>query len=346
MTETRWAVLSTGGIAETFARCLPHARGARLVSVCSRGQDTAEAFARRFAVPHATTDLTASLEQADALYVASPHPMHAEPVRAALENGTAVMCEKPLAMRAAQARELAALAHARGTFLMEAMWTRFVPAVREAHRLIAAGRIGPVRRLCAEFAIDAPFDHPDYGPRHRLYAPALGGGALHDLGVYPLHAALAFLGHPDAVTGSWTPAPTGVDAEADVRLDYADGRVAYLTCGFGGAGANLCIIEGERGSIVLDATFIGAQRLWVVPNRMAPLWGFGRGGGAAETFRRLARRVRLPGVERVDMPFAEQGLQFEIEAAGDAIRGGHVEHEWAPLRDTVRVLEVIEEVLN
>ena len=343
--STSWAVLATGGIAQAFATCVRHASGATIASVVSRGEASARAFASRFGVPHATTDLDAALERVDALYVATPHPMHGPPVRKALERGVAVLCEKPMAMTAAEAQALCELARERQTFLMEAVWTRFVPAVREAHRLIAGGRIGAVRRLCAEFAIAAPFDHAHYGAAHRLYAPDLGGGALHDLGVYPIHAALAFLGHPDAVTGSWCAAPTGVDAEADLRLDYADGRVAYLTCGFGGAGANICVVEGDRGSIVLDATFIGAPRLWFVPNRLAPLWGFGRTGGWAARFRRMARRTPLPGVRRIDMPFPDEGLQFEITAAGEAIRGGLVEHPLAPHADTVKALKVIEEVL-
>ena len=346
MSDTSWAILGTGGIAAAFATCLPHAAGARFAAVVSRDQGTADAFARRFSIPHATTKLADALDRADALYVATPHPMHAAPVREALERGTPVVCEKPLAMTAGEARDLAQLARERDTFLMEAMWTRFVPAVREAKRLVAAGRIGAVTRLCAEFAIDAPFDHPDYGAAHRLYAPALGGGALHDLGVYPIHAALNVLGHPDEVTGSWTAAPTGVDAEADLRFHYADGRQGYLTCGFGGEGANVCVVEGERGSIILDATFIGAQRLWIAPNRLAQLWGFGRAKGWGPRFRALARRVALPGVERVEMPFPDDGLQFEIEAAGEAIREGLVEHPLAPHADSVRALEVIEEVLG
>ena len=341
----RWAVLATGGIANAFARSIRHVPNATIGAVVSRSNETARAFAARHGVPFATTDLAAALQRSDALYVASPHPFHAAAVRAALDADVAVLCEKPLTMTAAEARELAALARERRVFLMEAVWMRFVPAVRRARELIAAGRIGAVRRLCAEFAINAPFDGPGFGENHRLYAPALGGGALHDLGVYPIHLALSILGAPDDVTAGWKAAPTGVDAEADLRFDYADGRIAYLTCGFGEAGANLAVIEGERGSIVLDTTFIGAQRLWVVPNALAPLFGFARTHGPAARFRALARRIRLPGIERIDLPWPDDGLQFEIAAAMEAIADGRIEHPDAPLADTVLALEIIENAL-
>ena len=338
----RFAILATGGIAAAFARCARHAAGAEVSAVVSRTQAAADAFAAEHGIAHASTDLSATLARpdVDALYVATPHPMHAAAVRTALDTRVPVLCEKPLTMTAAEARELAALARERQTFLMEAMWTRFVPALREAKRLVETGRIGPVRRLCAEFAIDRPFD-----AAHRLFAPELGGGALHDLGVYPIHLALMFMGRPAKVHATWTAAPTGVDTSADLRCEWPDGRLAYLTCGFDRAGANIAVIEGEQGSIVLDATFIGAQRLWVVPNRLAPLWGFGKPGGAAAAFRRLARRAPLPGVSRVDLPYPDDGLQFEIEAAANAIRDGLVEHPLAPLADTVAALEIIEDAL-
>ena len=222
---------------------------------------------------------------------------------------------------------------------------RFVPAVRRAQELVADGRIGRVNRLCAEFAISAPFDDPSFGANHRLYASALGGGALHDLGVYPIHLALAFLGSPAKVEASWRSAPTGVDAGADLRFAYDDGRIAYLTCGFDGPGANIAIIEGEGGSIVLDTTFIGAHRLWVVPNALAPLFGFGRAKGAAAAFRRFARRARLPGVERIDLPYLDDGLQFEIAAAQEAIVDEAIEHSLVPHADSVRALKIIEKAL-
>ena len=350
-TETRWAVLGTGGIATAFVTCAPHAASTRVTAVISRTQASARDFAERFAIPHASDDLAATLarDDVDALYVATLHPMHEEPVRVALEAGIPVLCEKPMTMTAATSRVLFDLAHEHDTFLMEAVWMRFVPAVREAKRLIAEGRIGKPTRLCAEFIIDAPFDSPDFGAGHRLYAPELGGGALHDLGVYPIHAALHFLGRPDEVMGSWQAAPTGVDASADLRFSYDDGRQAYLTCGFGGqsdgSGANLCIVEGEDGSIVLDATFIGAERLWIVPNAIAPLFGFGKSGGATAAFRKLARSMSLPGIERIDLPYPDNGLQFETEAAGKAIREGSIEHPLAPHADTIAALEIIEEVL-
>ena len=341
----RWTVLATGGIAQAFARCIKHLPDANIGAVVSRSEGAARAFADANGVPFATTTLADALERTDALYVASPHPFHAAAVREALEQKVPVLCEKPLTMTAEEARQLFALAEANDTFLMEAVWMRFVPAVRRAKALVDGGRIGPVRRLCAEFAIHAPFDDALFGASHRLYAPPLGGGALHDLGVYPIHLALLLLGAPTEVISTWRAAPTGVDAEADLSFRYDDGRVAYLTCGFGGEGANIAVIEGERGSIVLDRTFIGAPRLWVVPNALAPLWGFGKARGAAARFRAAMRRLSLPGVERIDLSYPDDGLQFEIAAAEEAIGEGRRQHPLAPAADTIEALRIIEDVL-
>ena len=344
----RWGVVATGGIAQAFARCIRHVPDGSITAVISRSAPAANAYAAANGVPTATTDLHNALRDGafDALYVASPHPFHASSVRAALERRVPVLCEKPLTMTAAEARTLCDLAAEKGTLLVEAVWMRFVPAIRHATELVASGRFGAVRRLCAEFSIDRPMDRPDIGANHRLYDPALGGGALHDLGVYPLHLAHLLLGPPDDVSASWRAAPTGVDAEADLRLSYGDGREAYLTCGFAAAGANIAVIECERGSIVLDTVFIGAPRLWLVPNALVPLFGFGRASGAAARFRRIARKVRLPGLQRIDLPYPDDGLQFEIAAFQRAAADGLLEHPFVPHRDTIGVLDIIGAALD
>ena len=219
---------------------------------------------------------------------------------------------------------------------------RYLPAFRAARALVESGRIGQVRRMCAEFAIDAPFD-----PGHRLYARELGGGALHDLGVYVINAALAFMGTPDEIVATWEPAPTGVDRSADLEFRYRDGRVAHLTCAFTHAGANLCIVEGETGSLVLQPPFFAAQGFWTTasPKLHVP-FGFANGGAPAKAFRRLAKRLPLPGIKRHPYPFDPTGLQFEIEAATAAIRAGLVEEPDMPHERTIEVLRIIETALS
>jgi predicted dehydrogenase len=192
----RWGIAATGGIAASFAQALHETEGAELVAVCSRTQDRADAFAREHGIPraHGSYEALAEDPEVDVVYVATPHSRHCNDAIRYLEAGKHVLCEKPLAVDQREAARMVATARANDRFLMEAIWSRFLPAYRELGRILAEGRIGEVRLVEADFGFAARFD-----PEHRLFAPELAGGAMLDLGIYPVQLAHLVLGPPDVV---------------------------------------------------------------------------------------------------------------------------------------------------
>ena len=225
----RWGILATGGIAHAFARDLALLPDAELVAVGSRTQDSADAFGDEFDVPHRHGSYQALVEDPDveAVYVSTPHPGHHDAALIAIAAGKAVLVEKPFAMDAAEAREMVDAARAAGTLLVEAMWTRFLPHVAVVRDWLAQGALGTVVTVTADhgqwFAEDAGF---------RLFAPELGGGALLDLGVYPVSFASMVLGAPGRIMSMSGPAFTGVDAQTSMLFGYDHAFVAEMIGAF------------------------------------------------------------------------------------------------------------------
>ncbi len=247
-----WGILGTGKIAVKFADDLQHAPGAVLAAVGSRTSETAEAFGRRFRIPHRHASYAALVNDpdVDVVYVSTPHSLHAENARLALEAGKAVLCEKPFTLNAAQAADVIALARQRQLFLMEAMWMRFLPAIVDVRRILDEGTLGEVRMLSADFGLRFTFD-----PQDRLFAPALGGGALLDLGVYPVSLAHMVLGRPATIVSLATMGPTGVDDQSGIVLRYAGGQIASLHTAMGTATPTEAAITGTQGCLRLHAPF-------------------------------------------------------------------------------------------
>lgn len=228
MPETiRWGIIGPGRIAGNVARDFPLTPGTELVAVASRSAERARAFAATHAIPHAYGSYRELLAapDVDAVYIATPHPQHRQVAIAALTAGKAILVEKAFTATVSGTQEIIDVARARGVFAMEAMWTRFQPAIVAAKMLVDEGAIGEVRQVQADLGVDRPFDSED-----RLFNPALGGGALLDLGVYVVSLAQYFLGDPAAVVAHGSLFPSGVDAEAGLLMRYDDGRAATLLC--------------------------------------------------------------------------------------------------------------------
>ena len=250
--QLRWGVIGTGGIADTFATDLQLTGSGRIVAVGSRRIENATAFAERFDVPHRHDSYEALVADGDvdAVYVATPHPRHRADAELALRAGKAVLVEKPFTMNAAEARELVAIAREQGGFLMEAMWTRFLPHIRRVRELLAEGALGDIVLVTA--------DHGQWfekDPQHRLYAPELGGGALLDLGVYPVSFASMVLGTPARIASIITPAFTGVDATTSMLFEYESGAHAVLTCTLSAQSPTQAAIVGTQARIEIDGDF-------------------------------------------------------------------------------------------
>jgi predicted dehydrogenase len=314
--ELRWGLIGTGGIAATFAEDLEHTDSGRAVAVGSRRQETADAFAERFAIPnrHASYEALVEDPDVDAVYVATPHPMHLPGATLALRAGKPVLVEKPFALDAAQARELVALARAEGVFAMEAMWTRFLPHVRAIREIVALGELGEIVTVLA--------DHGQWfvdDPSFRLFAPELGGGALLDLGIYPVSFASMVLGTPERVRAVSTPAFTGVDAQTSMLFTYASGAHAVLNTTLAAVTPTRAAIVGTRARIEIDGEF----------------------------YRPTSFAVITKDGERTAYPLGDHtgnGLRHEADEVARCVREGLLESPLMPLDETVSIMETMDEV--
>lgn len=336
-----WGIVGTGTIARQFAGDLALLPDSAIAAVQSRSIEQARRFAAEFAAGAAYDRLDAFLDDPAiaAVYVATPNMLHAEQALRAIAAGKPVLVEKPLTTTAEAARAIAAAAREAGVFAMEALWTRFLPAVVALRRHLAGGRIGAIRRISAELAY-----RRDEDAESRFFDPAQGGGALLDLGVYPLSLAVHLLGTPERVEGSWRAARGGVDLSSEIVLHYPQ-ATAEIACGFDRDGGNQFLVEGERGAIRLDAPFLKARRLTLYGSGAGnrPWRGLGLRPDGRVT--KLLDRLPMPGRAREAFGFDGGGLQFQAQAVMEAVRAGLTEHPSMPLADSAAVLDIVGTVL-
>lgn len=246
--KIRWGIIGPGAIAHEFAQDFQFVDGGDLVAVASRSMDRAKEFADQYKIEHAFGsygDLIDSKE-VDALYIATPHNHHFQNSRDALERGKAVLCEKPVTVNQQECESLMAIAHASGTYLMEGMWTYFLPAIKKAKQWIAEGRIGEIIHFKSDFGFRATFN-----PQGRLFNPDLAGGALLDIGIYPLAAAWYYLEKdPTNLSLKAKKAPTGVDDHLVMQMEYGD-VTAELTASLRCHLPNWTYIVGDEGYIAI-----------------------------------------------------------------------------------------------
>ncbi|RCS25705.1 gfo/Idh/MocA family oxidoreductase [Phyllobacterium salinisoli] len=342
-----WGIVGTGEIARRFASDLPLASGAVLHAVHSRTPDNAERFRAETGAQKAYHDLDSFMSDpyVQAVYVATPNSLHLAQTLRALRNRKAVLTEKPIAPSFPEADVIQREAMRQKTFAMEAMWTRFLPAVQAAKARIKAGAIGEIRRITADLSYYRPYD-----PESRFFSRALGGGAALDLGVYPVSLAMYFLGEPEKVSGRWFSAKNGVDMRTEMTLHYASAE-AELSCGFDRDGANHFLIEGSAGAIRLDAPFLKVQRLTLYsPAAMkSSLIAPSPQGDRlpAKLLSRLPTPLsRLWGCRIEHHPFEGNGLQFQAMAVMNALRAGETRSPIMPLQESVAVLRAIGIVLS
>jgi predicted dehydrogenase len=316
---TRWGIAATGGMAAAFASDLLLVPDAEIAFVGSRAPGSAADFAGRFGATGSGTyaDLLEAGRsgEVDVVYVATPHPQHHALALAAIEAGTPLLVEKAFTATLAGAQEVVAAARAARVFCMEAMWTRFQPAVAHARELVAAGEIGEVLLVQADFGARRAYD-----PTSRLFDLALGGGSVLDLGVYPISLAQHFLGRPDRVTATGTTYPNGADRSAAIQLSYDDGRAAALTCTLASQTPGGALLVGTRGSLELVPPFHHPTRLVVRRNGQE--------------------------VEEVELPATGTGYVHQAVEVQRCLAAGLTESPVMPLADTLDVQWVLEEVLG
>ncbi|MFJ9346186.1 Gfo/Idh/MocA family protein [Streptomyces sp. NPDC101237] len=255
--RVRWGILATGGIAAAFAADLVDLPDAEIAAVASRSARSAEAFAERFGIGRAYGDWEslARDEDIDVVYVATPHSAHRAAAGLCLEAGRNVLCEKAFTIDLREAGELVALAKEHDRFLMEAMWMYCNPLVRRLKALVGDGAIGEVRTVQADFGLEGPFP-----PAHRLRDPALGGGALLDLGVYPVSFAHLLLGEPDGLSARAVLSDEGVDLQTGALLSWESGALAMVHCSIVGGTGTTASVTGSRGRIDVPDGFFNPER--------------------------------------------------------------------------------------
>jgi len=311
--EIRWGVVGPGRIAENVVKDFAVVEGARAVAVASRSQARADDFARRHGIERAHgsyADILADPD-VDVLYIATPHPQHSAIALGALRAGKALLVEKAFTATLAGAQEVVDLARNTGVFVMEAMWTRFQPAIVRLRELVADGAIGEVRSVQADLGVERAYD-----PTDRIFDLALGGGALLDLGVYVVSFAQMLIGAPDTVTATGSLFASGADAEAALLLGWADGRSATLTTSLRYGLPGQARVFGTGGWIDVLPRFHHPDTIVLH-----------RSGSEPETITR---------------PHLGGGYAHELAEVTECVRAGAGESAVMPLSDTLAVQAVLE----
>ncbi|ELX11253.1 trans-1,2-dihydrobenzene-1,2-diol dehydrogenase Dhdh [Janthinobacterium sp. HH01] len=314
----RWGILGTGKIAKAFATALQDTPGAKLAAVASRSVDSATKFgieygAERF---HGSYQALADDPEVDVIYIGTPHPMHHENALMCLHGGKGVLVEKSFTMNRRQAEDIINLARQKKLFVMEAMWTRFMPAVVAAKRIVDSGEIGVPANVSADFGFTS-----DAGPEHRLFAPELGGGALLDLGIYPLSMASFFLGPVTGVKAQAEMAATGVDMQTAFTLMHKDGGVSSCACSLRSRTPTELTISGTKGFLRLHDRFHNTETITVT---------------LVDGASRSERTINLPR--------SGNGYTHEAQEVGRCIRAGLIESPVMPHEETLSIMGTLDDI--
>jgi len=310
----RWGIFGTGKIARAFANALKDVPGATLAAVGARSSEKAAAFAAEFGAPASYGTCEALAEAGvDLVYIATPHPQHADNALTVLRAGKGVLCEKPFTMNLREAEQVVTLARSRGLFLMEAMWTRYLPAYQEVQRILASGEIGTPRQVVADFGFAAQF-----GPEHRVFNPDLGGGALLDLGIYPLSIAAGLMGPVLDVRAQAEMGPTGVDVQTGFTLKHAGGGMSVCSCSLQARTPGELTVSGERGQVRMNTMFHRATSITV--------------------------SLEDGSVRTIETPYLGNGYVHEAIEAQRCWREGLLESPVMPLGETLALMGVMDEI--
>ena len=311
----RWGILATGGIAHAFTNDLK-LNGFTVQAVGSRSQAAADAFAAEFDIPnaHASYEALAADPEVDVVYVSTPHPLHAANARLVLEAGKHVLVEKPFTLNAREAREIADLAADRGVLLLEAMWTRYLPHMVRVREIIADGTLGEVRSLIVDHTQKLSDD-----PAHRINALELGGGALLDLGIYPVSFSWDLFGAPLTMQSTATFKDTGADAQVATIFGYDGGRVASMLSASHTLGPNTAAVLGTGARLEIDP-------VWYTPTSFRVV---GADGSVLEEF-----RSEVTG----------RGMHFQAEAVERLVAEGNLRGDLLTIDDSVAIMGTLDAI--
>lgn len=310
----RWGIIGAGNISSTFATALNSMRDVKLAAVASRNLNRAEEFAKKFGIDKAygSYEELAADPEIDVIYIGTPHPEHKENAALCIKHGKAVLCEKSFTLNEKDSLYLTTLAAEHRVFLMEAMWTKFLPVTRKVKEWLKEGRIGELRHIRASFGF-----HTEFNPDSRLYNPELGGGALLDVGVYPITYVIHMVDClPEQVLSSAVIGKTGVDERNVILMKFPQGILAELSSA----------VSAEIG---YDAEMIGDKGRIYVPR----FW-------CAEEAMLYNSRNELE--ETIEFPFQVNGYVHEAEEVNRCLREGLLESKLLPLKDTLSIMRIMD----
>jgi predicted dehydrogenase len=317
-TPIRFGILGPGKIAEKFCEALQTlGNDAQVYAVASRDEAKSKTFATKFKAPKHFSSYEAMAQDpdVDVVYIATPHPFHFEQTKLCLNHGKAVLCEKPLTVSYHQTETLVKLARENKVFLMEAMWSRFIPALVKAKEVIDSGAIGEIKFMHADFGFISPTNL-----ELRTFNKALGGGAQLDVGVYPMFLAIWLLGKPDVVMAHASLAVTGTDDNTTALLGYSSGATASIYSSFVADSAKEAVIMGTKGSITIHPAWHKATSFTIRKNNAEP--------------------------EYHEFPYKSNGLQFQAIEVAECLRKGLAESPRMPLSISLKMADTADEILK
>lgn len=317
MRAYRWGILGAGNIAAKFAAAVNFTKGSELFAVASRDINKAKSFAEKFNASKAYDDYLQLIEdpEVDIIYIATPHAFHREQALLCLNHKKAVLCEKPMALNFKQVSEMVDAAKNNHVFLMEGMWSRFMPSINKVVELIKDDMIGPVQFIRADFGFQAPFD-----PQGRLFNTRLGGGSLLDVGIYPLFLTTLLLGEPSVIQSFGKLSETGADEYCSMQFQYPGGQVANIFSSITMKTSLTAEIVGTRGKIFLPAAFYKATSVTVELNN---------GETSSFTF-----------------PFEHNGFEYEVREVISCLDEGFLQSELIPHQTSLllaRLMDIVRE---
>jgi len=310
----KWGIIGLGKIAHKFAADLQLVNNAELYAVASRDLNKAQQFAQKYKAQktYSSYEELAENSEVDIVYIATPHSFHYENTLMCLKKGKAVLCEKPLGINVQEEQSLIHEAKSRGLFLMEGMWTRFIPATEKLLELLENKTIGDILFVRADFGFKA-----EYNPESRIFNKKLGGGSLLDIGIYPLYFSLLTLGKPTEIKAMARKASTRVDSYCSVLLDYENNRKASLESTFEAQTPTEAIIYGSKGTIKLHKQFHHTEKI----------------------------SITLFSEEKtIEIKYKGSGYVHEIEEVNQCLLNGKTESEKYSLQDSLELMSLIDKV--
>jgi predicted dehydrogenase len=315
----RWGILGAGNIAKKLAADIALVDNAQLVAIGSRSKEKATQFASAFSIPHihdSYEDLARNPE-VDVIYVATPHSHHHENTLMCLENNKAVLCEKAFAVNYRQAKEMVEKAREKKLFLMEAMWTKFLPHYNKMKSIVDSGQLGNISSVLINFGFKPRTPVPA-----RLFDPALAGGTILDIGVYNDFIAMSVLGRPDEIEAYMSPASTGIDEQCSIVFRYKNGAMAQLFSSFVAHLPTEADVNGSDGRLRLTHRFYAPE----------------------STLEFYPEKMDSKQLVPFNSPQQGWGYQYEVKHVCDCLERGMKESDVMTLDNTLEMMQVLDEI--